>query len=104
MSWAKRFNPLKPRPRRASSQVDWIKAWVAEILRTDNSAVVAVSELACSTPGCPDAETVIGVFRLKQPAQMLKIAKPLAAVERADVEQAVEAAAGSSKVERPPAS
>jgi hypothetical protein len=34
---------------------------------------------------------------------MLKIAKPLAAVERADIEQAVAAAAGLGTVGQPPA-
>ncbi|HEV7253663.1 MAG TPA: nitrate reductase [Mesorhizobium sp.] len=101
MSWAKRFNPLAPRPRRGSSHADQIKAWVAEFLPTDAAAVVAVSELACREPGCPDMETVIGVFRLKRPTQMLKIAKPLVAVERADIEQAVAAAAGLEHLTKP---
>ena len=99
MSWlASHFNPLAPK-RRGPSEVARIKTWVEEIGGIEVAAVIAVSELACREPGCPDLETVIGIFRLKAPTRSFRIPKPLAAVTREDVERAV--AARSDEAEPP---
>ncbi|MPR11171.1 hypothetical protein [Microvirga tunisiensis] len=49
---------------------------------------VAVNEIACPDPGCPDIETVILIMRPGQKTQAVKIALPLAKVSGSDLAQA----------------
>ena len=46
---------------------------------------LAVNEIACRDPGCPDVETVFLVMRRGEATRALKIAKPMAEVMRADI-------------------
>src|ERR1700741_3660775 len=38
------------------------QAWVRRVLNLEDDAVVMISELRCSEPGCPPLETVIAVL------------------------------------------
>jgi len=51
------FNPRVPVPAHGLA----VKRWTREFLKLDDEAVVTVSELACSDPGCPLIETVNAV-------------------------------------------
>lgn len=72
----------RPRPDRAA--VARVKAWVAATLDPDDGRTIVVSELACSEPGCPPVETVIGLLGGQEP-QRWTLHKPVAAVTQDDV-------------------
>jgi hypothetical protein len=49
---------------------------------------IAVNEIACPDPGCPDIETVILIMRPGRKTQAVKIAGRLAQVSDSDLVQA----------------
>ena len=67
-----------------------IKQWTRAYLRLDDEAVITVSELACTYPGCPLIETVIAVFEEGR-ARKWKLHRPKAAVTRTMIQQALAA-------------
>ena len=44
-----------------------------------------VSELECTEPGCPPVETAVTVFAPGQEPFLVKVAKPVADIERFDL-------------------
>lgn len=66
-------NPLAPRTNRFQARSGEIKRWVREVLGLPDDTLITVAELACSDAGCPDPETVIGVFHTGPPTRTLRI-------------------------------
>lgn len=79
-----------PHPNTLPEHTQAIKQWTRECLKLDDEAVVTVSEFACSDPGCPLLETVIGVFEPKQ-TRTWKLTRPRAAVTKLMISQTVSA-------------
>lgn len=66
-------NPLAPRTNRFQARSVEIKRWVREDLGLPDDTLITVAELACSDAGCPDPESVIGVFHTDRPTRTLRI-------------------------------
>jgi hypothetical protein len=66
-------NPIAPRTNRFQTRSGEIKRWVRDVLELPDDTLITVAELTCSDAGCPDLETVIGVFHPDQPTQTLRI-------------------------------
>jgi hypothetical protein len=62
-----------------------LKSWVREALRLDDDAVVTVSELECTEPGCPPIETAVTVFVSGDDPFLVKIPKAVADLDRSDL-------------------
>jgi len=59
---------------------------------------LAVNEISCPDPGCPDMETVVLVMRAGTPTRALRIRCPMEAVGPADIDAlAAEDRNGSSR-------
>ena len=71
----------KPDPGKAAG----IKQWVVEALSLDDNAVVMVTELRCTEPGCPPLETVIAVMRGAGQRSQVRIHKGVADLTREEV-------------------
>lgn len=67
-----------------------IKQWTRDILRLDDDAVITVSELACTDPGCPLIETVIAVFD-QQGSRKWKLTRAKAGISKLNVHLALTA-------------
>lgn len=65
------------------------RALVAALSLTEADAI-AVNEIACADPGCPDMETVVLVMRAGLPTRALRIQRPMEAVDAADIAALVE--------------
>jgi hypothetical protein len=50
---------------------------------------LAVNEISCPDPGCPDMETVVLVMRAGEPTRALRIRCPMEAVGPADIDALV---------------
>jgi hypothetical protein len=50
---------------------------------------LAVNEIACADPGCPDMETIVLVMRAGAPTRALRIRRTLEAVDADDIEALV---------------
>ena len=46
---------------------------------------LAVNEIACADPGCPDMETIVLVMRAGRPTRALRVRKPMDAVDASDI-------------------
>ncbi|MEM9563530.1 MAG: hypothetical protein AAGA93_12975 [Actinomycetota bacterium] len=77
-------------PRRDPEAVARVRAWVRSEIEDDETTVL-VTELACTEPGCPPLETVIGLLSDGGQVQH-KLHKPLADVTKADIEGALRTA------------
>ncbi|ACA16580.1 conserved hypothetical protein [Methylobacterium sp. 4-46] len=62
-----------------------LKALLAPGLGLGPRDALSVTELACADPGCPDVETIVLVMREGEPSRALRIPRPLAEVEEADI-------------------
>jgi len=62
-----------------------IKGWVAERFGLREDMGIMVSELRCREEGCPDVETVIGLFGAAGQSQKFKLGKPVAEIAHADI-------------------
>ncbi|MER2194646.1 hypothetical protein [Methylobacterium brachiatum] len=51
---------------------------------------LAVNEIACADPGCPDMETIVLVMRAGAPTRALRIRRPMDAVDAQDITDLVE--------------
>ena len=51
---------------------------------------LAVNEIACADPGCPDMETIVLVMRAGAPTRALRIRRPMDAVDAQDIADLVE--------------
>jgi hypothetical protein len=62
-----------------------IKSWVRSRLQLEDDAVIMVTELECSEPGCPPMHTIIAVMLGPGQNQRYKIHKPVAEVTADDI-------------------
>ena len=46
---------------------------------------IAVNEIACADPGCPDMETIVLLMRAGEPTRALRLRKPMETVDEADI-------------------
>lgn len=74
------------RPRPDAAAVARLKAWVTDLLALGDSDQVAIAELACHEPGCPDLETVVTVSLADRRRFVLRFPSAVAAVTQADVD------------------
>jgi hypothetical protein len=54
-------------------------------LRLGEADALAVNEIACADPGCPDLETVVLVMRAGVPTRALRIRRTMDAVDENDI-------------------
>jgi hypothetical protein len=57
-----------------------LKRELAQALGLGGADALAVNEIACADPGCPDMETIVLVMRAGEPTRGLRVRKPLDAV------------------------
>ncbi len=74
-------NAWGPKAQRADTTA--LKRWVREEMDLPADTTVMVSELTCTEPGCPPLETVVSVFPEGRQPVLIKVAKPVAEVDRA---------------------
>lgn len=83
-------NPLAPRTNRFQARSGEIKRWVREVLGLPDDTLITIAELACSDAGCPDLETVIGIFHQDGPTQTLRMHAAMCDVTCSDITQLCE--------------
>ena len=84
-------NPLsRQRPTGFSARMAEIKSWTKAALLLDDDAVISVSELACSQPGCPPRQIVVLIFSDTAPARKFTVHKALLDTTEADIIDAAE--------------
>jgi len=66
-----------------------VRAWAQAALGPDDETAFAVSEIACTDPGCPGSETVILVMAPGRRTRACKIPKLLDDVTEQDVSRAL---------------
>ena len=54
------------------------------------SDALAVNEIACADPGCPDMETIVLVMRAGEPTRALRVRRPMDAVGGDEIAALVE--------------
>lgn len=69
---------------RAETAARLKQALVAALQLGENDAL-AVNEIACPDPGCPDMETVVLVMRAGAPTRALRIRRPMDSVDASDI-------------------
>ena len=72
-------------PKPNSARIAQLKSWVQQQLSLPDDAVVMVSELRCSEPGCPPLETVIAVLDGPGSKRQYKFHKGVGDVTRKDI-------------------
>jgi len=79
-------NPFAPRPRgRYEDVLPRVKAWTRAAMELDADEPVAVTELACTIPGCPPRETVIVAMPKKGHWLRATVHKAMGDVEEEDI-------------------
>jgi hypothetical protein len=73
------------RPRPDAQAVAKLKGWIADLLALDDRDHVAIAELACDEPGCPDLETIVTVTFAEGRRFVLRFPSAVGAVTEADV-------------------
>ncbi len=81
-------NPLAPRSNRLMPKSSEIKGWIRQIIGLDDDTHISLSELACRDEGCPDIETVAGIFETDKPIRTIRIHLPIAEITLEDVQEA----------------
>jgi hypothetical protein len=76
------MNLFERAPAPDAERIAEVKRWVAEELRLSPEAVVLVSEVRCSEPGCPPLETILAVMEGPGQRRHAKIHRPLQELER----------------------
>ncbi len=82
------FISLKSWRARSAAQVASaaaLKTRLVEAFALGPEDALAVNEIACADPGCPDLETIVLVMRVGEPTRALKIRRPIQAVEPMDL-------------------
>jgi hypothetical protein len=74
------------RPRPDAEAVARLKAWISDLMSLGDRDHIAIAELACHEPGCPDLETVVTVTLADRRRFVLRFPSPVAAVTKADVQ------------------
>lgn len=74
------------RPRPDAEAVARLKEWIADLMSLGDNDHIAIAELACHEPGCPDLETVVTVTLADRRRFVLRFPSAVAAVTMADVQ------------------
>jgi hypothetical protein len=74
------------RPRPDPQAVARLKAWVGALMSLGDKDHVAIAELTCHEPGCPDLETVVAVTLADRRRFVLRFPSALADVTEAEVQ------------------
>jgi hypothetical protein len=74
------------RPRPDTEALGRLKAWIIDLMSLGDSDHIAIAELACHEPGCPDLETVVTVTLADRRRFVLRFPSAVAAVTEADVQ------------------
>ncbi|HMS94344.1 MAG TPA: hypothetical protein PKA03_03840 [Tabrizicola sp.] len=77
---------LSRRPRPDVQAVSRLKGWVADLMTLGDKDHIAVAELACHEPGCPDLETVVTVTLADRRRFVLRFPSAVAGVTEAQVQ------------------
>ncbi|MBL8211844.1 MAG: hypothetical protein JNK87_14095 [Bryobacterales bacterium] len=72
-------------PKPAVAVTGRVKQWVREAFALNDEAVVMVTELRCTEPGCPPLETVIAILEGPGRKRQFKLHKAVAEIAREDV-------------------
>lgn len=79
-------NPLSREPKPGYPEaVARLKSQTRALLGLADEVVVAVTELACREPGCPDIETVVAVLKAGEKPWTARIHKPIPEVTGQDL-------------------
>lgn len=62
-----------------------VRDWTRERFGLSDHAVILVAEVNCQVPGCPPVETVVAFWNDDETRYRLKIFKPVAEVQSADL-------------------
>lgn len=62
-----------------------LKRVLSEALGLGAADALAINEIACADPGCPDMETIVLVMRAGAPTRALRVRRPLNAVDADDI-------------------
>lgn len=73
------------RPRPDPQAVARLKGWIADLMTLSDRDHIAIAELACHEPGCPDLETVVTLTLADRRRFVLRFPSAVVAVTRADV-------------------
>lgn len=73
------------RPRPDAEAVARLKGWIAGLMSLGERDHIAIAELACHEPGCPDLETVVTVTLADRRRFVLRFPSAVSAVTEADV-------------------
>ncbi len=73
------------RPKPDAAKVAQLKLWVQQRFQLAEEAVVMVTELRCTEPGCPPLETVIAVLDGPGSKRQYKLHKGVAEVTPEDI-------------------
>jgi hypothetical protein len=74
------------RPRPDGDAVARLKTWIADLMSLGEKDHIAIAELACHEPGCPDLETVVTVTLSDRRRFVLRFPSGVATVTEADVQ------------------
>lgn len=74
------------RPRPDAEAAARLKAWVADLMTLGEKDHIAVAELACHEPGCPDLETVVTVTLADSRRVVLRFPSAVTEVTEAQVQ------------------
>ncbi|HMO07905.1 MAG TPA: hypothetical protein PKD10_09675 [Paracoccaceae bacterium] len=74
------------RPRPDAEAVARLKGWVADLMTLGDKDHIAIAELACHEPGCPDLETVVTVTLADRSRFVLRFPSAVAEVSEAEVQ------------------
>ncbi|MDP4021866.1 hypothetical protein Q8W71_04440 [Methylobacterium sp. NEAU 140] len=77
-----------------------LKAELTAALALGEGDALAVNEIACADPGCPDMETIVLVMRAGEPTRALRVRRPMEGVDA----EAIAALAEEERAGRPTAS
>ena len=79
-------NPLaRKKPAGYPEAIARIKSAARTALGLSEDAVISVTELNCSDPGCPSSETVVAIFAAEQKPQLFRFHKPILEIGEAEL-------------------
>ena len=81
--------PFRKKPPRDEAALARIRGWVAAALDNPPGLDLTISEVECADPACPGLETFILVLRAGEATQAVKVKKPIAEIEAADIVEAM---------------
>ena len=80
------MNLFEPKSPANGENAVMIRAWVSARFGLEEDAVIMVSELSCTEPGCPPLHTIIAIMGAPGERRRFKIHKGIADVVVSDVD------------------